>query len=425
MGGTLLRRWIAFNGVGALGVGVQLAVLAVLIRGLHVPYLWATAAAVECAVLHNFVLHQRWTWRDRPVESPCAVLARLLRFHALNGAVSMGGNVLVAALLTGGLGVDPIVSNAAAIMFIGMINFAASERLVFRRAVIAGLLLLPPLGGAAAAASPGPELTTEELRPATLQAWAAYERQVDARLAAASADSAPFFALDAYGVKGWRDAALKGGVAMHQLERPQPGGAKVEIPDGKIHHWTGAIFVPGTTVERVLDHLSRFAGRESEHYEDVVASRLLSRDGDAYRIFLKLRRTKFQITSTYHSEHAVVYRRLGSARAAARSASTRIAELQNAGTAQERELPEGRDSGYLWRLNAYWRYEQVDGGVLIECESISLSRSVPVLVRFLVSGIVEGIARESLEKTLGGLKRALAAAAASSRGPGRRAPALI
>lgn len=392
-----MRRWIAFNGVGALGVVVQLAALAVLVRGLNVPYLWATAAAVECAVLHNFVLHQRCTWRDRPAGSRTAVLTRLLRFHALNGAVSVAGHVLVAALLTGGLGFDPLVSNAAAILSMGMINFAASERLVFRRAAVAGLLLLAAMSPAAAAA-PAPEVGMEELRPATLQAWTAYERQVDARLAGASADAAPFFALDAYGVKGWREAALKGGIAMHQLERPAPAGAKVEIPGGKIHHWTGAIFVPETTVARVLDHLSRFAGRESEHYEDVVASRLLSRDGDAYRIFLKLRRTKFQITSTYHSEHAVVYRRLGSARATARSVSTRIAELQNAGTAKERELPEGKDSGYLWRLNAYWRYEQVDGGVLIECESISLSRSVPVLVRFLISGIVEGIARESLEK---------------------------
>lgn len=421
----MMRRWIAFNGVGALGVVVQLAALAILVRGLNVPYLWATAAAVECAVLHNFALHQRCTWRDRPADSRTAVLTRLLRFHALNGAVSVAGNVLVAALLTGGLGFDPLASNAAAILSIGMINFAASERLVFRRAAVARLLLLAVMSPAAAAASPGPEAGIEELRPATLQAWTAYERQVDARLAAASADAAPFFALDAYGVKGWRDAALKGGIAMHQLERPLPAGARVEIPDGKAHHWTGAIFVPGTTVARVLDHLSRFAGRESEHYEDVVASRLLSREGDAYRIFLKLRRTKFQITSTYHSEHAVVYRRLGSARATARSVSTRIAELRNAGTAQERELPEGKDSGYLWRLNAYWRYEQVDGGVLIECESISLSRSVPVLVRFLISGIVEGIARESLEKTLGGLKRALAPAAASSRGTTRRSPALI
>ena len=396
---------------------MQLAAVTVFVRSLHVPYLWATAAAVECAVVHNFLLHQRWTWRDRPAGSTREVAIRLLRFHALNGAVSLTGNVFIAALLTGGLGLDPVASNGAAILSCAMLNFVASERLVFKHAFkpAAVALLLVALASPAFAASPDTaelapesrEELIEELRPATLQVWTSYERQVDARLEASSAQGDRFFALDAFGVQGWRETALKGGIAMHRLDRPQPGAARVEVPDGKIHHWAGAVFVPGTTVARVLDHLSRSAGRESEHYDDVVASRLLARDGDAYRIFLKLRRTKFQVTSTYHSEHSVVYRRVGNTRATGRSVSTKIAELQNAGTAQERELPEGRDSGYLWRLNAYWRYEQVDGGVLIECESISLSRSVPVMVRFLISGIVEGIARESLEKTLGGLKRAL------------------
>ena len=67
----------------------------------------------------------------------------------------------------------------------------------------------------------------------------------------------------------------------------------------------------------------------------------------------------------------------------------------------------GDDAGYLWRLNAYWRYEQSGDGVLIECESVSLSRAVPLLLRPVIGGMVEGVARESLEKTLRGLKRAL------------------
>lgn len=102
------------------------------------------------------------------------------------------------------------------------------------------------------------------------------------------------------------------------------------------------------------------------------------------------------------------YRRLGAGRAGARSVSTRIAELEDAGTPGEREKPVGHDRGYLWRLNAYWRYEAVDGGVLIECESVSLSRAVPVLLRPFVTGVVEGLARESLERTLAGLRTVLA-----------------
>ena len=87
---------------------------------------------------------------------------------------------------------------------------------------------------------------------------------------------------------------------------------------------------------------------------------------------------------------------------------TKIAEIADAGTPDEHEKPPGMDNGFLWRLNAYWRYEQVDGWVLIECESVSLSRSVPLLLRPIITGKVDGIARESLEKTLVSLKKSLA-----------------
>ena len=402
----LVQRWVAFNGVGGLGIAVQLGVLMVLLRHFSVPYLWATAIAVECAVLHNFLWHQRWTWRDRAGASPIQIAGRLWRFHLLNGLVSLTGNVAIARLMTGELQIDPVASNITAIMVCSMLNFAASELLVFRRIGAAVLVLL--VASTASAHEAG--IDAVELRPQTLQAWSAYERQVDARIRAASAEGRPFFALDAFGLKDWRAAAMSGAVAMYRLERPQPGGPGVSVPDGKIHHWAGAIFVPGMTVEAVLQHLSKYAGRESENYDDVIASRLISRQGDSHKVFLKLRRTKF-VTVTYNTEHEVAFHRVGSSgaasRATMRSASTRIAELAEAGTPKEHEKPEGRDQGFLWRLNAYWRYEAVGDGVLIECESISLSRDVPTLLKWFISGMVEGIARDSLERTLASLKQAL------------------
>jgi hypothetical protein len=260
------------------------------------------------------------------------------------------------------------------------------------------------LAASSAAAATGDEAAAP--RGPTVQAWLAYERQVDSRLQAAPPAGAPFFALDAYGVQGWKAAAMGGKVAMRRLEEPHPGASPVKVPEGKIHHWAGAVFVPGQTVERVLQLLSTHAGRESEHYNDVVASRLISRSGDAHKVFLKLRRTKV-VTVTYNTEHAVEYRRFAGSRATARSVSTRIAELTDAGTPKEREKPAGEDRGFLWRLNAYWRYDAVDGGVLIECESISLSRDVPAWLKFAIGGMVEGIARDSLERTLISLKAML------------------
>ena len=246
------------------------------------------------------------------------------------------------------------------------------------------------------------------LKAGTLAAWSTYERQVDERYQGAAAGR--FFARDAFSSgDGWRKAATDGGIAMLQILSARPGGPEPDVPEGRIHHWVGAIFVPRTTVDAVLTYLQAHAGQEAGAYDDVIASKLLSRDGPRLRVFMKLRRTKI-ITATYNTEHLVEYRRMGADRASGRSVATRIAELEDAGTSGERERPPGDDSGYLWRLNAYWRYEQAGGGVLIECESVSLSRSVPVLLRPLISGIVEGVARDSLERTLTSLRRALAGA---------------
>ena len=408
--GPLFERWVKFNGVGALGVGVQLAVLGWLVRGVELHYLWATACAVEAAVLHNFCWHERWTWRDRPSRTAGGLATRLARFHLLNGAISLGGNLLLMRALTGVMHLDPLAANIFAILACSLLTFGASEWLVFRRGAVAALLLMAiePVAAspAAAADSAAAAAMATTLRPQTIQAWTAYEQAVDARYFAAAPQPAAFFALDAFKTKNWRSAATTG-VAMIRLERPRPGDGDISVPDGKIHHWAGAIFVPGVSVATVLDRLSRLAGSESRHYEDVAASRLISRDGDRYQIFMKLRRSKFGVDATFNTEHAVEYRRLGAARATARSVATRIAELENAGGPGEREKKPGADSGFLWRLNAYWRYEAVNDGVMIECESVSLSRGVPFLARPLVNPIVEGLARDSLERTLVGLRKAL------------------
>ena len=111
---------------------------------------------------------------------------------------------------------------------------------------------------------------------------------------------------------------------------------------------------------------------------------------------------------TYDIEHAVQYStacRPGTPPAAARRAAS--SQLDDPGTPAERRLPEGDDYGFLWRLNAYWRYVPVEGGVLVECESLALSRSVPSLLRPVAAPIIDKVSRESLENTLGALRAGL------------------
>src|SRR5258706_1304378 len=165
-----------------------------------------------------------------------------------------------------------------------------------------------------------------------------------------------------------------------------------------IHHWAGAIFIPGVTPHRVLAFVQDY-NRHSKYFWDVEDWKLRSRDGDAFHIYLRFRRKKI-ITVHYNTEHTVIYRRHDGHRASSRSATTRIAELENPGKPDEREKPIGDDSGFLWRLNSYWRFQEADGGVQVECESLSLSRAIPGAIAWLVRSYVESVPRESLENTL-------------------------
>jgi hypothetical protein len=308
------------------------------------------------------------------------------------------------------LGIPPVTASAIAIAVCSLVNFMMSEMVVFKTARTAAgtavMLLALPLSQTVPVSAAGATDMTAELTPATVTAWQRYEKQVDDRYdRAASAGADGYFAQDAFKLGStWRKQVLAGQVPMAKLEAPTPGQSTIDIPDGKVHHWVGAVFLPRARLDDVIGRLKERAGRESEAYSDVIASRLISRDGDRIKIFLKLRRDNI-ITVTYNTEHAVHYRSLGGTRASSRSVSTKIAELEDAGTPREREKPIGNDHGFLWRLNAYWRFEQTDGGVIVECESVSLSRGVPALLRVFVSGTVERIARDSLQNTLVSLKK--------------------
>lgn len=128
----LFSRFLKFNLVSAIGIGVQLAALALLVSGLGVHYLVATALAVETAVLHNFVWHERYTWKGQGAGHLREVAVRLVRFHLGNGLVSLAGNLVLMRLLVGMLGVQYLAANVVTLGACGLINFAVSEWFVFR-----------------------------------------------------------------------------------------------------------------------------------------------------------------------------------------------------------------------------------------------------------------------------------------------------
>jgi len=127
-------RWLKFNLVGAIGIAVQLAALAVLTR-LHIEYMLATALAVEVAVVHNFMWHERFTWADRCHGKRYQTAIRFLRFNLTTGAVSIGGNLVLMHLFVGEANLPPVVANLISIAICSLANFVVSDRWVFSAAL--------------------------------------------------------------------------------------------------------------------------------------------------------------------------------------------------------------------------------------------------------------------------------------------------
>ena len=129
---ALSLRWLKFNLVGAIGFVVQLCALALFVGRLRMNYLVATALAVEIAVLHNFVWHELYTWRDRTRQATGGTLGRLLRFNLTTGTLSVVGNLVIMRVLVGRLGMNYLAANVLTILACSLANFAASHWLVFR-----------------------------------------------------------------------------------------------------------------------------------------------------------------------------------------------------------------------------------------------------------------------------------------------------
>ncbi|HXN47603.1 MAG TPA: GtrA family protein [Bryobacteraceae bacterium] len=132
MSRALSLRWLKFNLVGAIGFVVQLVALRILHGGLGMNYLVATALAVEIAVLHNFVWHELYTWRDRTRQTPGGTLGRLAGFNLTNGVLSIAGNLGIMRVLVGRFGMNYLAANVLSILACSLANFAASHWLVFR-----------------------------------------------------------------------------------------------------------------------------------------------------------------------------------------------------------------------------------------------------------------------------------------------------
>jgi hypothetical protein len=251
-----------------------------------------------------------------------------------------------------------------------------------------------------------------ELQPATLQAFTRYQALTEARVAGELAPGGAFLYVDSLAPAAAREEAYaslrQGKTRIEELHTLELGEA-IACPGGLIHHWLGIIFVPGATLERTLQLVEDY-NRQAEIYApEVVKSRVISHSGNEYKIFLRFKQQDV-ITVVLDTEHDVHYTRIDAQREASKSISTSIREVAAAGKPNEHDLAADTGGGYLWRINTYWRFLARDGGVYVQCESISLTRDIPTGLGWIVGPFVTSIPRDSLSFTLEAMKKALLAA---------------
>lgn len=256
------------------------------------------------------------------------------------------------------------------------------------------------------------DLAAADLRPKTLQAFHRYVAAAEARMKRDESHPDDFLYIESLPKPDYEAAMAElkqGGVRVQRVSTRDAKGNPIDIPDGMIHHWVGDVFIPGKSVNSALDVLRDYDNFTNIYKPEVIRSRLVKReDKDDYKVYLRLQK-KSIVTVTLDTWYHIHFTPIGKNSGYSRSVSTRIQQVDNAGTPNENLEPVGNDSGYLWRINSYWRYQQRDNGVIVEWESIALSRDIPFLVAWFARPLIRKIAREAVNDMLTATRKAVLA----------------
>ncbi len=205
----------------------------------------------------------------------------------------------------------------------------------------------------------------------------------------------------------WSDSCPESAAAVRNgqtIAQRWAGDHPVHVPNGLIHDWIGATSIAGATIENTLALVQNYDDHKRIYHPQVIDSKLVSRSGNIFEVYLRLLKKKI-ITVVLDTYHHVEYAPLTVTRWWCRSHTTRICEIEDAGKSTEASLAPDTGHGFLWRMTSFWRFEQQESRVCVECRAISLTRDVPKWLGWAIEPILTTLPMESLIATLEATRR--------------------
>ena len=193
------------------------------------------------------------------------------------------------------------------------------------------------------------------------------------------------------------------------LIEPAAGSGNLDIKGGMIQDWKGSMFIPSAKLGDVLAVAKDFPSQAQTMKPDIAAIHVRSQQGDRYQVYMRLVKSKFVITDVLNTEHDIRFVHTDPKRAYSLGHTTRVAEVVDPGKPGEHELPVGKDRGLLWRTAGFWLFEEKDGGVYVEWESVSLTRDIPLGMGKLFGSILKSLPAESVRVSMEATRKAVLA----------------
>jgi hypothetical protein len=250
--------------------------------------------------------------------------------------------------------------------------------------VLCGLLLV----------AAAPAYIVAEPAPAAITAFNSYITTVESRLLQQHRSPNGFLAPPSPPAQS--ETRLRQGELI--IEQITPS-TTADFPAAMLHHWRGTAFAPGAKAadfERLMKNYDAYPQKFSPQ---VLQAKILMQQEDHFQVVMRVRQ-RHVLTVVMDTTYDVTFARLDPLRGYSISRSTQISEIDSPGTDHEHALSASEEHGFLWRLYTYWSYKERDGGLYMQIESVSLTRSIPTGLGWAIGPFVSSVPRESLEFTL-------------------------